>query len=97
MNPITENEIEQIAIRYLQELGYSYLLGPDISPDGVKQERQYNEVILVSRLRNAIDKLNPSIPADVKEDALKKVLRNDSPNALINNETFTVTLPKVLM
>ncbi len=88
MNPITENEIEQIAIRYLQELGYSYVLGPDISPDGVKQERQYNKVVLVSRLKNAIDTLNPSIPADVKEDALKKVLRNDSPNALINNENF---------
>jgi len=92
MNPITENEVEQIAIRYLQELGYSYLLGPDISPDGVKQERLYNEVILVSRLRNAIDKLNPSIPADVKEDALKKVLRNDSPNALVNNENFHLYL-----
>jgi type I restriction enzyme R subunit len=87
-NSITENEIEDIALSYLQNLGYSYLLGTDISPDGEHPERQYNEVILATRLRDAIDKLNPAITQDAKEDALKKVLRTDSPNLLINNETF---------
>src|ERR1044072_7506763 len=88
MNSITENEIEEIALSYLQKLGYSYLLGTVISPDGEHPERQYNEVVLVTRLRDAIDKLNPSITQDAKDDALKKVLRTESPNALINNETF---------
>lgn len=88
MASITENEIEEIAIGYLQGLGYTYLLGTDISPDGEHPERQYNEVVLVTRLRDAIDKLNPNISQDAKEDALKKVLRTESPNALINNETF---------
>lgn len=88
MNSISENEIEEIAIGYLQGLGYNYLNGLVISPDGEHPERQYNEVVLVTRLRDAIDKLNPNITQDAKEDALKKVLRTDSPNALINNETF---------
>jgi type I restriction enzyme, R subunit len=88
MNSISENEIEQIALSYLQGLGYQYLNGLVLSPDGEHPERQYNEVVLVTRLRDAIDKLNPSISQDAKEDALKKVLRTDSPNALINNETF---------
>ena len=87
-NSITENEIEQIALTYLQNLGYTYILGPDISPDGEHTERQYNEVVLVTRLRDAIDKLNPEITQDAKDDALKKVLRTDSPNTLINNENF---------
>ncbi|MBK1439680.1 type I restriction endonuclease subunit R [Parapedobacter sp. ISTM3] len=87
-NSITENEIEEIALSYLQNLGYSYILGTDISPDGEHPERQYNEVVLVTRLRDAIDKLNPNISQDAKEEALKKVLRTESPNALINNETF---------
>lgn len=87
-NSITENEIEQIAINYLQEMGYNYLNGLDISPDGEHPERQYNEVVLVTRLRDAIDKLNPTLSQEAKEDALKKVLRTESPNALINNETF---------
>jgi type I restriction enzyme R subunit len=87
-NSITENEIEEIALSYLQGLGYTYQLGTVISPDGEHPERQYNEVVLVTRLRNAIDKLNPNISQDAKEDALKKVLRTENPNALINNENF---------
>jgi len=88
MNSISENEIEQIAISYLQNMGYTHVLGTSISPDGEHPERQYNEVVLVTRMRDAIDKLNPSITQDAKEDALKKVLRTDSPNAIVNNETF---------
>lgn len=87
-NSITENEIEEIALSYLQGLGYTYQLGTVISPDGEHPERQYNEVVLVTRLRDSIDKLNPNISQDAKEDALKKVLRTESPNALINNENF---------
>ena len=87
-NSITENEIEEIALGYLQSLGYNYLNGLVISPDGARPERQYTEVVLTARLRNAIDKLNPDISQDAKEDALKKVLHMESPNALINNETF---------
>jgi type I restriction enzyme R subunit len=87
-NSITENEIEEIALSYLQNLGYSYVLGTTLSPDGEHPERQYTDVVLATRLRDAIDKLNPTITQDAKEDALKKVLRTESPNALINNETF---------
>lgn len=87
-NSITENEIEQIALSYLENLGYSYILGTTLSPDGEHPERQYTDVVLTTRLRDAIDKLNPTIAQDAKEDALKKVLRTESPNALINNENF---------
>jgi type I restriction enzyme R subunit len=87
-NSITENEIEEIALGYLQSLGYNYLNGLVISPDGEHPERQYTDVVLTTRLRDAIDKLNPTITQDAKEDALKKVLRTESPNQLINNENF---------
>jgi len=87
-NSISENEIEEIALSYLQNLGYSYILGTTLLPDGEHPERQYTDVVLATRLRDAIDKLNPTITQDAKEDALKKVMRTESPNALINNETF---------
>src|SRR5262245_54145415 len=88
MNVIAENDIELIAINYLKSLGYTHLQGPDISPDGEHPERQYNEVILTARLQDAIDKFNPHLSAEAQEDVLKKVLRTESPNALINNENF---------
>lgn len=88
MNIITENKIEEIALSYLQNLGYSYILGTDISPDNEHPERQYVDVVLATRLRDAIDKLNPTIIQDAKDHAFKKVLRTESTNSLINNETF---------
>ena len=89
-NSITENEIEEIALGYLQSLGYSYLNGLVISPDGQHPERQYTDVVLTTRLRDAIDKLNPTITQDAKEDALKKVLRvgRDVMHHVSTNETF---------
>lgn len=86
-NSITENEIEEIAIQYLQNLGYEYLSGIDISPDGDIPEREYNEVVLQNRLRIAIDRLNPNLSYDAKDAAYRKLLRIESTDALINNET----------
>jgi len=82
---ISEDHIEQIVIQEFIDLGYSYVNGADISPDGVAQERAYDEVVLKHRLRAAISRLNPIVPADAQEDALKKLLSSDSPNLFQNN------------
>ena len=87
-NSITENEIEEVALQYLTSLGYECISGIDISPDGDIPERQYNEVVLQNRLRIAIDRLNPSLNYDAKDSAYRKLLRVESTDALINNETF---------
>ncbi len=46
------------------------------------------EVVLVERLRNAIDKLNPTLPHDVKTNALKQVLNLSFFDLVNNNEQF---------
>ena len=85
---ITENEIEQIALQILNEdLGYTVLYGPDIA-EGESKEREYTDVVLQKRLKNAIDKINTEIPADVREEALKKALRTITVNLFENNEAF---------
>ena len=86
-NSITENEIEEIAIQYLVGLGYEYISGIDISPDGDIPERQYNDVVLQNRLRIAIDRLNPTLNYEAKDAAFRKLLRFESTDPLISNET----------
>lgn len=88
MNPITENDIELLAITYLQAMGYQYLNGIEIGPDSLNPEREYQDVVLTGRLQKAIDRINPSIPQQAKEDALKRVLRATSTDLLINNQTL---------
>jgi type I restriction enzyme, R subunit len=85
---ITENEIEQIALDILSEdLGYTVLYGPDLA-DGDHKEREYSEVVLRGRLQKAIDRINPEIPAEAREEALKIALRTSCVNLFENNETF---------
>lgn len=85
---ITENEIEQIALDILNEdLGYTVLYGPDLA-EGDSKEREYTEVVLQQRLKNAIDKLNPEIPADAREEAFKKALRTTTISLFENNQAF---------
>ena len=86
---ITESEIEEVALEILSELDFDILHGPDIAPDGSYPERQsYSDVVLVDRLQDAIHRLNPSIPREARDEALKKVLRTESPNLIVNNHTF---------
>ena len=88
MAVISEDSIELIIIQEFIELGYRHLNGTDISPDGSMPEREYHEVVLKNRLQQAIAKLNPSIPSEAQEEALRKVLRSHSPDLLQNNYQF---------
>jgi len=88
MAVISEDHIEQVVIQEFTALGYQYLNGAEISPEGIFQEREFNEVVLKQRLEQAIHKLNPNVPVEAKEEALKKVLRSDSPNLHQNNYQF---------
>lgn len=87
--PITENIIEQSTIEILQSQGWDYANGKEISPEGLFCEREnFSQIVLLSRLRNAIAKINPTIPIDAQEAAVQKVLRIASPDLLHNNEEF---------
>ena len=85
MTKITENDIEQFAIELLKQQGYNYIYAPNIAP---KERTSFSQVVLIKRLQNAIDRINPSILPNAKEDAFNQVLRIRSSNLLTDNETF---------
>jgi type I restriction enzyme R subunit len=86
---ILENDIEKLAIELLQKLGYQYIYAPNIAHDSDNPERtSYEEVLLTGRLESAINKINPKIPTQAREQALKEVQRIQSPELLVNNEIF---------
>ena len=89
MTKLFEDDIEQWVIEELQTLGYHYVYGPTIAPDGEFPERDsYSDVVLHNRLKAAIAKLNPTIPEEAQQDAFNQVLRISSPDLLTNNEAF---------
>lgn len=86
---MTENEIEKLAITLLEHQGYTYINGVHLAPDAPDSERTtFEEVVLKQRLENAVRRINPTIPLDAQQDAVKQILRIASPDVLSNNETF---------
>lgn len=84
-----ESDVELACVEWFLELGYKSLYGPELAPEEPGAERSsFGDVVLVGRLRAAIDRLNPTIPADAREEALRKVLRPESPALIANNRTF---------
>jgi type I restriction enzyme R subunit len=89
MKPITEDKIETVAIEVLQSMGWEYVHGLAIAPGAEQAEREnFEQLVLVDRLRKSVSVLNPTIPHDAQEQAIQKVLRIYSPELLHNNETF---------
>lgn len=89
MTKLTENDIELWAIEELETVGWKYLNGADIAPDGENPERNtFGDIILEQRLRNAIFSINKQLPTDALEDAIKKVLRINSQDTIANNKLF---------
>ena len=80
---IPENSIEKYATELLEKQGFQYLYAPDIAPDSDTPERQsFEDVLLMDRLQSAVSRINPSIPADIRENAIKQIQRLNSPELI---------------
>ena len=65
----TEYEVEDAALDWLAGCGWSVAHGPDIAPDAPGAERaDYGAVVLEGRLRGALERLNPDLPAEALDD-----------------------------
>lgn len=83
---LSEAAVEQVVLDQLANLGYAIAADADISPDGKAPEREaYADVVLIKRLVAAIEKLNPTIPAEARGDALRKVLATEKPSLVEEN------------
>ncbi len=78
---LNQSIVEDAALEWFGELGYQIGNGPQLAPYEPAAERgSFGAVMLVERLREAIRRLNPLIPGDAREEALKKVLRVGTPS-----------------
>ncbi len=91
--PLTEADIEQIALDWFAECGYTCVHGPDIAPDMPASERaSYQEVLLVDRLRAALQRCNPGLRSDDIEEVVRRLQRSDAPGLVEGNKRFHTLL-----
>lgn len=91
MSGVAESIVEAATLEWFEGLDYTTLSALDIAPNEPNAERQtFADVILVDRLSSALAQINPTIPVDALEEALRKVVSVglDSPSLFENNRRF---------
>ncbi|MDU9002403.1 type I restriction endonuclease subunit R [Sedimentitalea todarodis] len=82
----TEDLVEQVALGILQDLGWRYEDPVSIAPDGPERQRVSNgDVVLPSLLEEAAKRLNPDIPEEALQAALKQVQIIETPSLIEEN------------
>ncbi|MDC4225683.1 MAG: type I restriction endonuclease [Candidatus Manganitrophus sp.] len=85
----SESVVEEAASAWFKNLGWVFKLGPEIAPPELAAERSdYNQVVLEERLRQALTKLNPHLPAEALEDAFRKLTRPEGADLMIRNRAL---------
>jgi type I restriction enzyme R subunit len=76
MANLTESTVESAALDLLEAVGWKIAHGPDVAPDTPSAERRdYGEVVLTQRLRDALARLNPTLSVETLDDAFRKLTR----------------------
>lgn len=82
----SEGLVEEVVLSTFQDLGYTYQSSGVISPDGTVPARlAYGDVLLSDVLAAAVERLNPSITIDAREQAIRQLSITETPSLIEEN------------
>ena len=84
MTTLTEADVEEAALDWLAGTGWQRAYGPDIAGE----RGGYDKVALEGRLRQALRRINPRMPAGALDDALRRLTRPDGSSTITRNRAF---------
>lgn len=90
---ITEDQLEKLCLDWFQSIGYDYVCGYGIAPDGDNPERNnYRQIILQERLLGCLQTINPQIPLVTLEQVASQLAKPETPILIKNNRAFHQSL-----
>jgi len=85
----SESAVEQATLAWLESVGWKIVGGVEIAPGEPGAEREsYTQVILERRLRDALARLNPTLPSDALDEAFRKLIRVDGADLIQRNRAM---------
>ena len=81
---MSEEDWEQLALEALGELGWQPMTGAQIAP-GSGERESWGDLVLHSRLLEALRRLNPTVPVDYLHQARADILTPRSQDAITEN------------
>ena len=89
MSAFTESVVEEAALAWLKGAGWQVRHGAEIAPGEPAAERDdYGQVVLAQRLRDALARLNPALPAEALEDVFRKLTRPEGAELIQRNRAL---------
>lgn len=89
MSWLDENDVELDALDEFMAQGWDVRFGPDISKgseDPSARERdEFDEFLLIRRLKKSLGHLNPGVPEEFIDEAVKALTRAESQNSMSEN------------
>ena len=83
---VTESVVEQAALAWLESVGWQVVNGAEIAPGEPDAERdELWAGLLERRLRDALARNNPKLPFEALDDALRKLLRPEGVELILQN------------
>jgi len=84
-----ESVVEAAALAWLESIGWQVRNGTEIAPGEPAAERDdYSQVLLAQRLRDALARLNPGLPAEALHDAYRKLTRPEGAELIVRNRAL---------
>ena len=86
---LSEALVEKAALAWLEALGWETREGVDLAPDTLPAERtSFGDAVLEQQLRDALARLNPTVPAEALDDAARKLVRLEGSTLEARNRAF---------
>ena len=89
MSRFNESTVEQAALAWLEGAGWQVRNGAELAPGEPAAERHdHAQPILERRLRDALARINPVLPADALDEAFRKLTRPEGADLLARNRSL---------
>ena len=89
MSTFSESVVEQAALAWLESIGWQVRNGAEIAPGEPAAERDdYGPVVLAQRLRDALARLNPTLPTEALEVVFRKLTRPEGVDLIVRNRAL---------
>ncbi|MGD9598669.1 MAG: type I restriction endonuclease subunit R, partial [Steroidobacteraceae bacterium] len=89
MSTFTESDVEEAALAWLEGAGWQVRNGAAIAPGEPAAERDdYGQTILAQRLRAGLARLNPALPGETLDDALRKLMHPEGVDLIVRNRAL---------
>ena len=85
---LSESVVEEAALDWFRALGYNVVGGPDLPLGPHALRASHAEVLFRTSLRGALGRLNPDLPEEALDDALRKLTQPEGATLAARNRAF---------